>query len=107
MEAITSGTKLAIRLNATDNVAVAMDALQQGDLLSVFSEHGVEVDRVIVATPVPLPFHKVALVPISRGAPLIKYGEIIGYATAPIGRGAGSYTHNLESATFGEGEDRG
>lgn len=107
MEAIKSGIKLAIRLNAADNVAVAMDALQQGELLSILSEHGVEIDKITVATLVPLPFHKVALVPINRGAPLIKYGEIIGYATTSIGRGDWVHTHNLQSATFGESEDRG
>jgi len=94
--------KLALRLNARDNVAVVMEALQEQESVAVHSEQGAEVDRLVAASAVPLPFHKVALVEIPQGAPVVKYGEIIGHATASIGRGAWVHTHNLQSTHFAE-----
>ena len=81
-------TKLAIRIDAQDNVAMAMETLVAGETLSVLSDEAQEVDRVTVTTDVPLAYHKVALAGIGRGDPILKYGEVIGYATAPIERGA-------------------
>jgi hypothetical protein len=101
-----STVKLAIRLNAQDNVATAMQALQPGETLSVLSDRGTEVDRVPVTTPLPLPFHKVALAEIQRGTAVLKYGEVIGHATAPIARGEWVHTHNLQSASFPATEEQ-
>jgi altronate dehydratase small subunit len=55
-------------------------------------------------TLVNLPFHKIALVEIGQGEAVFKYGEIVGYATAPIARGDWVHLHNLESAHFREGD---
>ena len=92
--------KLAIRIDAKDNVAMAMERVVQGETISVLSDRASEVDRVVVLTDVPLPFHKVALVEIHSGEPVYKYGEVIGYAVAPIGRGEWVHLHNLESANY-------
>ena len=92
--------KLAIRIDAKDNVAMAMEEVVQGEMLSILSDQASEVDRVVVLTDVPLPFHKVALAEIRGGEPVYKYGEVIGYAIAPIGRGDWVHLHNLESASF-------
>ena len=92
--------KLAIKIDAKDNVAMAMEEVTQGETLSVLSDQASEVDRVVVRTDVPLPFHKVALTEIERGEPVYKYGEVVGYAIAPIGRGEWVHLHNLESASF-------
>jgi altronate dehydratase large subunit len=93
-------SKLAIRIDAGDNVAMAMEALEQGDTLSVLSDQAREVDRVTVTPDVPLPYHKVALAGIGQGDPVYKYGEAIGYATEPIGRGEWVHLHNLESVNY-------
>ncbi len=93
-------SKLAIRIDARDNVAMAMEALTRGEKVSVLSDKVREVDVVTAATDVPLPYHKVALAGIGKGEPVHKYGEIIGYATAPIGRGEWVHVHNLESVNY-------
>lgn len=41
--------------------------------------------------------HKFAVEDIQRGTNVIKYGEVIGRATAPIPRGAHAHVHNIES----------
>jgi altronate hydrolase len=41
--------------------------------------------------------HKLALRDIASGEPIIKYGEVIGRATADIARGEWVHTHNLKS----------
>ena len=99
--------KLAIRLNPADNVAVAMEDLGAGEHLSVLSERGVEVDRVVVMAPVAPLYHKVALAQVDPGAAVIKYGETIGYATAPIRRGDWVHMHNLISPSAAELERSG
>ena len=97
----TGTSTLAIRMNPTDNVAVAMAPVAAGDALRVVTEHGDECDRVAVTTDVPLPFHKVALVDLAEGAEVLKYGEVIGRTTAPIARGEWMHLHNLASAIYG------
>jgi altronate dehydratase large subunit len=94
--------KLAIRIDARDNVAMAMEAVQRGEMLSVLSDAAREVERVTVAEDVPLAYHKVALTEIGEGDPIFKYGEVIGYATAPIGRGQWVHLHNVESVNYRE-----
>ncbi len=42
--------------------------------------------------------HKIALLPIAAGDPIIKYGVTIGFATAPIAAGTWVHTHNCRSA---------
>jgi hypothetical protein len=98
------GMKLAIRLHARDNVATVTEALAEREVASVLSDQGQEVDRVTAATPVPFAFHKVALAEIARGESVLKYGEVIGYATAPIARGDWVHTHNVQSDHVDEGE---
>src|SRR3954469_12649058 len=39
--------------------------------------------------------HKVAVRDIASGAPIRKYGQVIGVATAPIAQGDHVHTHNL------------
>lgn len=52
--------------------------------------------------------HKVARRALAPGEPVLRYGAIIGTATAPIAVGAHIHTHNLESCyiptfTLGDG----
>ena len=92
--------KLAIRIDVQDNVAMAMETIAAGETLSVLSDEAQEVDRVTVTINVPLAYHKVALTGIGRGDPILKYGEVIGYATAPIERGEWVHLHNVESVNY-------
>jgi altronate hydrolase len=45
--------------------------------------------------------HKIALCAIARGAPVIKYGNPIGYAAAEIAPGAHVHTHNVKTGLDG------
>ncbi len=92
--------KLAIKIDTNDNVAMATEALTRGETVSVLSDQATEIDKVAATTDVPLPFHKIALVEIGTGKPVYKYGETIGYATAPIERGEWVHLHNVESANL-------
>ena len=76
----TSTQPRCIRVGASDNVAIVVN---QGGLPagSVFP------DGLVLVEPVP-EAHKVALTPIAEGAPIIRYGVVIGYAKQPITRGS-------------------
>lgn len=76
-----------IRLDPRDNVAVALAPLKPGE----------EVLDVILAEPIALG-HKLALVAIPEGGEVIKYGEVIGIATAAIEPGGHVHVHNVRSA---------
>jgi galactarate dehydratase len=68
-----------IQINQRDNVAIVVDpgGLKCGALL----DNGI---RLISDVP---QGHKAALVHLAAGEPIIRYGEVIGYATADIARG--------------------
>lgn len=81
----------ALRLQPADNVATALDDLPAGEAVSV-GEHS-----LILPEPIPL-CHKLALVPIPAGGPVIKYGQCIGRATQHIAAGGHVHVHNMQSA---------
>ena len=78
-------------LNERDNVAVAIRALRSGDAVEVGGR------RLAVADDIPFG-HKVAVAEIGSGEGVIKYGELIGRATAPIEAGRHVHVHNVVSA---------
>lgn len=80
-----------IRLAPGDNVAVAVQALPAGTPLRAVVP-GASLLRA--AEPIPAG-HKMALAAINPGGLIIKYGQPIGVATAPIGPGAHVHVHNL------------
>ena len=85
-------TTRILRLRPRDNVAVTLADLQAGATV-VYSDSPPLTLRDAV------PFgHKVAMVPIAIGEPVVKYGETIGLATQPIAPGEHVHTHNLTSS---------
>lgn len=80
---------LSIRLHPDDEVVVATVDLTPGDLVELTD--GV---TVVVRTAVPQA-HKLAIRAIAPGAPVHKYGQSIGLATADILPGDHVHTHNL------------
>ncbi len=70
---------LRITLHARDNVAIVVNAggLRAGTTFE---------DGLTLADDVPQG-HKVAIADIAEGAAVIRYGEVIGHATRPLGRG--------------------
>jgi altronate hydrolase len=82
---------LAIRLGRDDNVVVA-----RADLLP---HTALAEEKITCRTPVPAG-HKLATSPIAAGAPVRKYSQIIGFATADIAPGEHVHTHNLAMGNF-------
>ncbi|MET0605061.1 MAG: SAF domain-containing protein, partial [Beijerinckiaceae bacterium] len=72
-----------VRLNPSDNVVVAVDPL----------EPGAEIEGARVAERVPRG-HKLATVAIDEGAPVRKFGQIIGFASKAIAPGQWVHEHN-------------
>jgi altronate hydrolase len=90
-----SAGNAAILLDARDNVAIARVPLAAGQRLELAGR------EVTVAEPIP-PGHKVALGAIRPGENVLRYGQRIGRASAPIEAGQRVHTHNLafEEITF-------
>jgi altronate hydrolase len=78
----------AIRLHAADNIAVARVPLSPGQELEF------PPDTITVRDAVPAG-HKVALRTIGQGENLIRYGQVIGRASAAIAPGSHVHTHNV------------
>jgi altronate hydrolase len=74
----------SIVLNQNDNVAVAVSNLAPGDEAA----RGVSVRQRVMRG------HKVALAAIETGAPVVKFGQIIGFASVPIAAGDWVHEHN-------------
>jgi predicted RecA/RadA family phage recombinase len=79
----------AIRMDASDNVAVVTADVKAGE--AVHLDDGTEVRA---AEDVPRGA-KVALAPIASGGAIRRYGETIGLATEDIAAGENVHTHNL------------
>ena len=80
-----------IRLHAGDDVVISLDQLVAGTYI--------ESEGVAVAGLVP-PGHKMATRAIEPGAPVRRYGQIIGFASRPIRAGQHVHTHNLAMGDF-------
>lgn len=80
-----------IRLNDSDNVVIARQAIEAGVTL--------DDEGVTLTGPAPAG-HKIAAAAIQKGAPVRKFGQIIGVATADIAPGAHVHTHNLGMAAL-------
>ncbi len=82
---------LAFRLHGADNVVVARaDILPGTDL----PDEGVTAAGHVPAG------HKIATAAIAAGEPVVKYAQIIGFATADIAPGAHVHTQNVEVRDF-------
>jgi altronate hydrolase len=78
-----------LRLSEKDNLAVALDPVPEG----------AQVEGVTARARIPKG-HKVALIPIAEGAPVVKFGQIIGFASQPIAPGDHIHTHNVALHDF-------
>src|SRR5215813_13207579 len=78
-----------LRLNARDNIIVAVDSVDPGT-----TAQGVTATARIMRG------HKLAAEPIAKGQPVLKFGQIIGFATEDIKPGAHVHTHNCSYAEF-------
>ena len=72
-------TPLYVRINEADNVAIIVDP--EGAEAGRTSSSGLKVLERIPQS------HKVALCPVERGAPVVRYGQVIGLANRPVEAG--------------------
>jgi altronate dehydratase len=94
-EAAKAGTGWdALAIHSDDDVAVALRDLAAGEAVDV--RQGGAIRRITICEGIPLG-HKLALHAVSVGAPIRKYGECIGVATADIAAGAHVHIHNMAS----------
>ncbi len=86
---MTTSAPRHLRLHADDNVVVAIDPFQKG----------ANVDGVTTRSHV-MKGHKLATAVISKGEPVIKFGQVIGIATDTIEPGDHVHVHNCGMADF-------
>ena len=80
-----------IKINNSDNVCVALNALKAGEKITV------ENESVVTNSDIPAG-HKVALKDIKSGEDIIKYGSRIGLAKEDIKAGDHVHIHNIKTA---------
>jgi altronate hydrolase len=78
-----------LRLNPRDNILVAVDPV----------ERGCTIDGVTASARI-LRGHKMAAQPIAKGQPVLKFGQIIGFASEDIAPGSHVHTQNCFFAEF-------
>ncbi|MCS0502854.1 UxaA family hydrolase [Ancylobacter mangrovi] len=81
-----SATPRMLRLDARDNVVIALDPL----------EPGMQADGLTARARIPRG-HKMAARPIAAGEPLVKFGQPIGTASTDIAPGDWVHVHNVEA----------
>ena len=82
-------SKRALKMSPIDDVATAIDIIEP-------TKDGAKVDEVRVHDRIDL-YHKFALNNMDVHDIVHKYGEVIGEATKPIGRGEYVHVHNIAS----------
>ena len=87
-----SQVTLAIKLHDIDDVLIARGALTAGTILADF-------DNLVASADIPAA-HKIACRDVARGAPVRRYGQIIGFATQPIRAGDHVHVHNVSMGDF-------
>ena len=89
------GLKKALIMKPADNVATALEDIGVGDQISARLEQ--EIHPLEAKERIPFGF-KVALTDIAKGEPVLKYGEVIGKASADIEKGYLVHIHNVEGS---------
>lgn len=92
----------AIVLNPADNVATLIDSGGAGTACAL---QGEATHPLKLAADIPFG-HKVCIRDIGAGAPVVKYGQVIGRASRAIAAGEHVHTHNVEAAR-GRGDQPG
>ena len=88
--------KLALKVDDLDNVAtVFVYDVTDGMILSVRDKKG-QTEDIKINGAVPYG-HKIAVVDIKKGEPIMKYGESIGEASADIAKGDYVHIHNMDA----------
>jgi len=84
----------AFQIDLADNVATLIDEAVAAEAVTIIG--AVAADPLLALEAVGRG-HKIALVELSAGEAIVKFGVRIGHATQPIQRGAWVHLHNLAS----------
>jgi altronate hydrolase len=84
-------SQAAIRLHSDDDVAIARITLPAGQMLA---QPTLRIQQLIPSG------HKLALHALATGAPIRRYGQVIGFAAQPIQVGEHVHTHNVSVLEF-------
>ena len=81
----------SLKLSDKDNVAVVLAKISKGDV----------AEPVAITTRAQIPAgHKIAVAPIKKGEAVVKYGQIVGFASAHIAPGEHVHVHNVSMGEF-------
>lgn len=87
----------AIVLQPSDNVATLIDPGRAGESCTLSGVVRSDVRELRLASDIPFG-HKICVADIASGAPVLKYGQVIGLASRPVRAGEHVHTHNVEAA---------
>lgn len=93
MSATTSAPIDVLLLHSDDNICIAARTLEEGRAVEAAGRRATPTGRVPMG-------HKMALAAIAEGQPVVRYGQVIGFATADIEPGDWVHTHNLAAGKF-------
>ncbi len=91
MSVVSLVRRPTLRLNPADDVVIAARPLSAGTVI--------EAEGVTCAEAIPAG-HKLAVHAVTKGQPVRRYNQIIGFATQDIAVGQHVHTHNLAFETF-------
>jgi altronate dehydratase len=89
-------------IHEKDNVAVALEPINAGTIISV--EIKSRIEKIRLLTDIPMG-HKFALKDMKEGEVVIKYGETIGQTKTEISRGEHVHVHNVISQPRQKGQE--
>lgn len=84
---------MAVQLRPQDNIAVAAQHLLAGAAVPVNGTQVTLGERIGLG-------HKIAVRPIKKGEAILKYGQIIGFASEDIAPGSLVHVHNVSAEVF-------
>ena len=82
------------KIEKNDNVAVALRVIKPGEKFDVDNKKITAMEEIPQA-------HKIAVTEIKKDDPILKYGNVMGYATEDIKPGYWVHTHNVRVASEG------
>lgn len=88
--------KMCILMDPSDNVATVLQNTEVHDHLSIVDRDKNQVGEVVAAEAIPFA-HKICVRPIRQRSVVIKFGVVIGRATADIPAGGYAHIHNVIS----------
>ena len=87
---INTSNNGVIRLHALDNIVVATRDLREGTQIDV-DDQTIHLQSLVKLG------HKVAVVPIEKGQPVRKYGQVLGFTTESVDPGQWVHAHNVST----------